>query len=161
MPKRYDQKSKRNEMSSASATKFILAAVAVLLVAIALFRLNRVSLPEGPVPVVWDREVCEHCKMHVGDPRFAAQLQATDGTVVSFDDPGCLAAYLESHPTEVHAIYFRDREGQKWLSQSEAAFILVDDSPMGYGIAAVARETPGARDWGWAREHALQRKGAQ
>lgn len=144
-------------MSSASATKVIVAAVAVLLVGIVLIRLNRVSLPEGPVPVVWDREVCQHCKMHVGDPRFAAQLQASNATVMSFDDPGCLAAYLDAHPMEVHAIYFRDYEHEKWLSQSEAGFVPVDDSPMGYGIAAVTRDTPGARDWEWARGRALER----
>ncbi len=145
-------------MSSASATKIILAAAVVLFAGILLTRLNRVSLPEGPVPVVWDREVCEHCKMHIGDPRFAAQVQATDGTVMSFDDPGCLAAYLDAHPMEIHAIYFRDHENEKWLSQSEAGFVAVDDSPMGYGIAAVSRATSGARDWAWARERALQRK---
>ncbi|MDH3200412.1 MAG: hypothetical protein OEM15_05910 [Myxococcales bacterium] len=145
-------------MSSASATKIILAAVAVLLVGIVLTRLNRVSLPEGPVPVVWDREVCEHCKMHVGDPRFAAQLQAANGAVMSFDDPGCLAAYLEAHPMELHALYFRDYDGQQWLSQSGAGFVPVDDSPMGYGIAAVTRDTPGARDWEWARKRALERE---
>lgn len=145
-------------MSSAGATKVILAAVAVLLVSIVLIRLNRVSLPEGPVPVVWDREVCEHCKMHIGDPRFAAQLQAANGTVMSFDDPGCLAAYLNAHPMELHAIYFRDHEGHQWLSQSEAGFVPVDDSPMGYGIAAVTHDTPGARDWEWARERALERE---
>ena len=145
-------------MSSASATKIILAAVGVLLVSIVLIRLNRVSLPEGPVAVVWDREVCEHCKMHVGDPRFAVQLHAVKGAVMSFDDPGFLAAYLEPHPMKLHPIYFRDHEGQKWLSQSEAGFVPVDDSPMGYGIAAVGRDTPGARDWEWARERALERK---
>ena len=148
-------------MSSASAIKIILAAVAVLLVGIVLTRLNRVSVPEGPVPVVWDREVCEHCKMHVGDPRFAAQLQAVNGTVMSFDDPGCLAAYLDAHPIELHAIYFRDYDGQQWLSQSETGFVSVDDSPMGYGIAAVDRDTPGAHDWEWARERALEREQQQ
>ncbi len=144
-------------MSPANAGKIVLLAAAALLVGILLTRLNRVSLPEGPVPVVWDREVCEHCKMHVGDPRFAAQLQAANGTVMSFDDPGCLAAYLEAHPIEVHALYFRDYEDHRWLSQSEAGFVSVDDSPMGYGIAAVADDTPGARDWEWAQKSVLER----
>ncbi len=142
-------------MSSANLRKVILVVVALLFVGTLLIRLNRVSLPEGPVPIVWDGEVCEHCKMHVGDPRFAAQLQAANGTVMSFDDPGCLAAYLDGHQMELHALYFRDHENDRWLSQSEAGFVPVDDSPMGYGIAAVPRDTPRARDWEWAQVRAL------
>lgn len=148
-------------MSSANATKLVLAAVAVLLVGIALTQLNRVSLPEGPVPVVWDREVCEHCKMHIGDPRFAAQLQAANGIVMSFDDPGCLAEYLDANPMELHALYFRDYENDQWLSQSEAGFLPVEDSPMGYGIRAVTRGTAAARDWEWAHGRALEHKQRQ
>lgn len=151
-------------MRVANATKLGLALAAVVLVGIAIAHLNRVPLPEGPIPIVWDREVCGHCKMHIGDPRFAAQLQAANGVVVSFDDPGCLADYLEANPLELHALYFRDHENDQWLSQSEVGFLPVEDSPMGYGIRAVDRDSAGARSWEWARAHALehkQRQGAQ
>ncbi len=145
-------------MSRGNVFRLVLAAAAVLTVGAMLTRLNRVTLPEGPVDIVWDREVCEHCKMHIGDPRFAAQLQATDGDLVSFDDPGCLVEYLQTHPTDVHALYFRDYDGDQWLSQAEAGFLPVGDSPMGYGIRAVSKETPGAHDWAWAQTRALERK---
>lgn len=145
-------------MNRGSVFRLVLAAATVLAVGVLLTRLNQVTLPEGPVDIVWDREVCEHCKMHVGDPRFAAQLQTTDGEVVSFDDPGCLVDYLHEHPTDPHALYFRDYDGDRWLSQDEVGFFPVEDSPMGYGIRAVGKETPGAHDWTWAQARALERK---
>lgn len=148
-------------MSSANATKVGLAAVVILLGGIALAQLNRVPLPEGPVPVLWDREVCAHCKMHIGDPRFAAQLQTNDGLVMSFDDPGCLADYLDANSMQLHALYFRDHESDRWLSEIETAFLPAQDSPMGYGIRAVARDSSGAHDWEWARARALQHKQLQ
>src|SRR5512139_683025 len=64
------------------------------------------TVPSGPVPIVWDKEPCAHCRMHIGDPRFAAQLQAADGRVASFDDPGCLFAYVEAEAPEVTHLYF-------------------------------------------------------
>ncbi len=47
--------------------------------------------PDAVEPVAWDRAVCARCSMLVGaSARFAAQLQTEDGTVLDFDDPGCL-----------------------------------------------------------------------
>lgn len=148
-------------MSRAKLLSLLLAAVAVLALGTLLARLNRVTLPEGPVDIVWDQEVCGHCKMHIGDPRFAAQLQTTDGQVSSFDDPGCLAEALQAHPGGVHALYFRDYDSDRWLTEAEAGFLPVEDSPMGYGIRAVSKDRPGAQDWDWARARALERTRAE
>jgi len=136
---------------SPNVIKVLLLAVALVAISIAFVRFNQPTLPEGPVPVVWDAEVCAHCKMHVGDPRFAAQLQTTRGDVLNFDDPGCLLEYLGSHDTSVHAIYFRNHLADGWLSDVEAAFIAADDSPMGYGFAAVPKGTSGAQGIDWAK----------
>ena len=66
-------------MSSANLRKVILVVVALLFVGTLLIRLNRVSLPEGPVPIVWDGEGCGHCKMHV--LRGMDDLSAFDGSL--------------------------------------------------------------------------------
>jgi hypothetical protein len=137
-------------MSTKAIKTLVLLAVLVAIVLV-FVRFNRVTLPEGAVSVVWDSEVCAHCKMHVGDPRFAAQLQTTTGDVLNFDDPGCLFDYLDSHDVSVHALYFRDHEGDGWLSESDVGFLPVEDSPMGYGIRAVPKDTSGARDIDWAQ----------
>ncbi|MCB9476712.1 MAG: nitrous oxide reductase accessory protein NosL [Deltaproteobacteria bacterium] len=90
----------------------------------------------GPADVVWDKEACAWCRMHLSDPSFAAQLHTADGQVLFFDDPGCLFAYQEKNDVRVHALYFHDVQSDEWLSEKQVAFIRVDDSPMGHNIAA-------------------------
>jgi len=142
---------------SAKVIKVFLLVIALLAIVVVFVRFNQVTLPEGAVPVVWDGEVCGHCKMHVGDPRFAAQLQTTSGDVLNFDDPGCLFDYLQSHEVSAHALYFRNYDEDGWLTESEVAFLPVEDSPMGYGIRAVSKGTPEAQDIGWAKGQVMNR----
>lgn len=142
---------------SAKVIKIALLAITLVAITVAFVRFNRATLPEGPVPVVWDGEVCAHCKMHVGDPRFAAQLQTTAGDVLNFDDPGCLFDYLHANEAAVHALYFRNHESDGWLSGAEAGFLSVEDSPMGYGIRAVPKSTPGAQGIDWAKAQVMNR----
>ncbi|MGB8224833.1 MAG: hypothetical protein WCF10_19745 [Polyangiales bacterium] len=140
---------------SAKVVKAFLLLVALVAVGLVLIRFNRVTLPEGAVPVVWDAEVCAHCKMHVGDPRFAAQVQTTAGEILDFDDPGCLFDYLGSHDVSVHALYFRNYEGDGWLSESDVGFLPVQDSPMGYGIRAVPKDVAGTHGIDWAERQVM------
>lgn len=143
----------------AKVIRWLLLSVGVAVAITAIVRLNEAKPPEGPVPIVWDREVCAFCKMHIGDPRFAAQLQTTDGRVLNFDDPGCLFEYMQKHPAPVYALYFRDYDGSGWLSVDEAGFLPVDDSPMGYGIRAVPKALAGTKDMTWAKNQVRARRG--
>lgn len=132
-------------MASPTSTRNLTLAVLGLMVAAGVFagllRMNA-QLPQGPVDVIWDKEPCAECKMHVGEPRFAAQLQTTDGDVLNFDDPGCLFDYAAKHKPAVHAIYFHDSERDAWIGQADVRFVAATNTPMGYGLAAVAN-TPG------------------
>ena len=139
----------------------LIAAAVIGAAVYSLVKVNMVALPDHAVPIVWDREVCAHCSMHIGEPAFAAQLQLLDGTIHNFDDPGCLFELLAKDNPEVHAVYFRDYAGHEWLSQHQAAFIAVEPTPMGYGIAAVKRGTAGAQDMSWAKARVLEAKHAQ
>ena len=140
-----------------TAMKVLLLAIALVAIVVAFVRFNRVTLPEGPVPVVWDAEVCTHCKMHVGDPRFAAQVQTLEGDVLNFDDPGCLFDYASSNEVPMHAVYFRNHEADGWLSEAEVGFLPTDDSPMGYGIRAVPKDASGAQSIDWAKAKVMER----
>jgi copper chaperone NosL len=142
---------------STKIIKGLLLLIALVLLVVVFIRYNQVTLPQGAVPIVWDGEVCGHCKMHVGDPRFAAQLQTTGGEVLNFDDPGCLFDYLQSHEVSVHALYFRNHDAGGWLTESEVGFLPVEDSPMGYGIRAVPKDTPEAEDTDWAKARVMAR----
>ena len=120
-------------------------------------------LPAGPVPIVWDREACAECHMHVGEPRFAAQLQSKDGAVWNFDDPGCLLHYLATRKPDVHAMYFRHLREDRWLPREGVGFITVEATPMGYNLGAVEAGAPGALsfDAAQAQVEARGQRGAE
>ncbi len=134
--------------------------VAIVLVGLALVGafawavVRSQAAPEGPRTVVWDRESCAECGMSVGDRRFACQLQAADGRVLDFDDPGCLFRHLPKEPASVRAIYFRDLGRDAWLTREEAGFVQAAHSPMGYDLGAVPKGTPGAIGFEAARTRA-------
>jgi copper chaperone NosL len=98
----------------------------------------------GPEPIVYDREACAHCRMLISDPHFAAQLRTADGFALSFDDPGCLLAFLAARSPEVREIWFHHAREDRWLAGGEVAFAPVAHTPMGYGLAAVEAGAPGA-----------------
>lgn len=124
---------------------FIVLAALLLLGAVGLRVWKAQQAAEGPVPIAWDKEACAHCRMHIGEPRFAAQAHLHDGVVVSFDDPGCLLRYLEELKHPPRALYFHHGEKEAWLSEAQVGFVEVSPTPMGYGLLAVERTTPGAR----------------
>lgn len=111
------------------------------------------STPEGPQQVAWDQATCAHCQMHLGDPRFAAQLQTQRGEVHHFDDAGCLFEFVEKNDLEVASTYFRHYRRDAWIGGGEVRFVEVDEpTPMGYGLAAVTeKEAPDGRSYERAR----------
>jgi copper chaperone NosL len=113
---------------------------------------------EGPQPIVFDREPCAHCRMLISEPRFAAQLQGADGTVASFDDPGCLFAYQAARPPAEGALWFHHVREERWLPGDRVAFTDVTPTPMGYGLGAVDADTPGALALGEARARVARRE---
>jgi hypothetical protein len=83
--------------------------------------------------------------MLLSDPAFAAQLHSASGEVLFFDDPGCLLLYRADAPDPPARAWFHDSKSERWLSDAEVGFVPADETPMGHGLAAVARaETPSA-----------------
>jgi hypothetical protein len=112
-------------------------------------------LPDGPVDLVWDKTACATCSMHVGEPPFAAQLTTKDGHTHAFDDPGCLFVFLQQQAPPLHTIFFRHHQQARWLPASAVAFVRVEPTPMGFGLAAVDPGTPSAIDFAAAKAHCL------
>jgi len=128
------------------------------LVALAGLALSWLTQPAvGPAPVAWDREACGFCRMHIGDPHFAAQLRQEVGEPVNFDDPGCLFLYLDQEQPKVVELYFRHESQDRWLDRQEVVFRLdVAQTPMGFGLAATTSDIasqgqPLARARAWLR----------
>ena len=130
----------RNTLNSLS---LLLAVLALGLAAVGIWR-TATALPDGPEEVAWDKAACAECRMHVGDRRFAAQLQTMDGKVLEFDDPGCLLVYLAREKPQAHALWFRHLREDRWLSSERVGFVPAAQTPMGHGLGAVDAGEPGA-----------------
>ena len=115
---------------------------------------------EGPRPIVYGAEACGHCKMQIGDAQFAAQLVTADGEAISFDDPGCLMRLVAEQKPRVRALYFHHGSEERWLDQASVGFERGATSPMGFGLRAVDRNTPGALDYASASRQVLESKPA-
>lgn len=117
--------------------------------------------PEGPVEPAWDATPCARCRMLVGDPHFAAQLHTGSGEVLFFDDPGCALLYADEHPDASDRLWFHDVQRDRWLPGDDTRFLLVEPTPMGYGLGAVSAEAPGTLSREQALSHARERDAAR
>ncbi len=117
-------------------------AAASLVVGIAL----SVACPapsSGPVDPHWDRDTCAHCRMAIGDRRFAAQVRTGEDAIHHFDDLGCALAWLgtgETPDPEQAALHVRAASGDGWLDARTARYRTGLVTPMGYGFGAVAAD---------------------
>lgn len=105
------------------------------------------QVSDGPKEVIWDKAECAYCAMHVGDPRFAAQLTTENGDTYFYDDPGCLFFHeeqLEKLQTAIHSRWFRHMRVEQWLEAADVAFERTDHAPMDFGFGAVAAGSPGS-----------------
>ncbi|MBL8722834.1 MAG: hypothetical protein JNK49_02250 [Planctomycetes bacterium] len=110
----------------------------------------------GPFAVVWDKAACAACGMHVGEPRFAAQLTTADGRQHAFDDPGCLFLYLAESQRAVRSVYLRHHREERWIPLAEVGFVPADKTPMGFGFAAVDARERSALDADEVRRKVLE-----
>ncbi|MBL9012918.1 MAG: hypothetical protein JNL83_02010 [Myxococcales bacterium] len=123
--------------------KLVLAIVVLAAAGVLIVRCGT-RLPDEVQPIAWNEAACGHCHMLIGDPAFAAQVITDEGEVVSFDDPGCAARYLRAHEGHVHRAWFHEGRGDRWLPIDDVGFVRVPASPMGSGMMAVPKSTPGA-----------------
>jgi copper chaperone NosL len=98
----------------------------------------------GPDAIHYDTDACDHCRMTIASPSFAAQLVTRTGKVYRFDDPGCLAAFVAAKQVpigDVHSVWVNDhaRPGSRVKAQ-DAVFLVSGRirSPMNSGTAAFA-----------------------
>jgi len=96
----------------------------------------------GPGVIHYDSDACDHCRMTISDPGYAAQLVTRTGKVYRFDDPACLASFVASGrvpPADVHSIWLNDHaHPEKLITARDAVFVVSDGirAPMNGGMAA-------------------------
>jgi copper chaperone NosL len=121
------------------------AAIIPRLGAIVLIALTTVAC-SAPAPGVihYDIDSCDHCRMTISDPAFAAQLITKTAKVYRFDDPACLASFVASGrvaAAAVHSIWLNDHVHPDTRVDAQNAVFVVSDrirAPMNGRTAAFA-----------------------
>jgi len=96
----------------------------------------------APAPLHYGSDACDHCRMTIFDPSFAAQIVTRTGKQYRFDDPGCLLEFMASGqlaPAGVHSLWVNDRaDPARRTTVAEAVFVVSDRirAPMGGHMAA-------------------------
>ncbi|MCK6526863.1 hypothetical protein L6R50_04660 [Myxococcota bacterium] len=113
--------------------------------------------PERPARVAYDFVACAECGMLVSDPRYASQAAPRAGGRRFYDDPACLFRDVAGEPVPVERAWFHDARttDDVWIAEGDAAFLTGFETPMGSGLGAVPRGTPGAISLEEARAVAL------
>jgi copper chaperone NosL len=150
--------------------RFIAAGFAVTPLAVALSSLGACSKgeqwPEGMQPIKWDRDTCVVCNMVISDRRFAGEIRGGPRkTVFKFDDPGCVALWLNDKAAEHPwmrepgtSLWIADVGSHghdvSWLDGLKAHYI-TRTSPMGFNFGAVAHPQAGSVDFPTMCEHVV------
>lgn len=97
------------------------------------------GVEQGPREVTLGVDACEYCHMTVDDPLRAAQWVSGDGRILTFDEPGCLVAWLQRHPDAEGRAFVADAETGEWLSAQDAVYHLgATRTGMGFDIVSYA-----------------------
>ncbi len=94
-----------------------------LVIALAFAACQRGAEPLPPPD--YGSAACATCQATITAPRFAAQLQRADGTVLAFDDPGCLFVALRSEAAAPRQVRFHDAGADDWIDADAAWFARV------------------------------------
>lgn len=114
----------------------------------------------GPVDVRWDQDTCEHCRMMLSDPHFAAQIryfpEDKPSSLSKFDDIGCAVLWLQDKPwsSDVRTeIWVADHRSGDWINARTATYVYKKSSPMEYGLGAQPENADGGLNFELAKSH--------
>ncbi|HMR86831.1 MAG TPA: nitrous oxide reductase accessory protein NosL [Saprospiraceae bacterium] len=96
--------------------------------------------PEGPEPILLNKDTCAFCKMNISDGHFGAELITSKGRIFKFDDISCMVAFKQENPDKaVKSHFVHDYTGNNELIPAENASYISGGtlkSPMAGNIAA-------------------------
>lgn len=104
----------------------------------------------APVPIAYDQDSCDYCRMQISDPRYGGELITRTGKVHKFDSVECLAAFYAALPESatVRSLWVSDYRKPGTLIPARQALYIHHrgpGSPMGRGLLALnhdAAQTP-------------------
>ena len=84
-------------------------------------------------------DACGYCHMSVDDVERAAQWVPATGPAVTFDEPGCLVAWLQRNPGAAGRAWVADGAGGGWVPAEEGAYLVGRvRTGMGFDVVAYA-----------------------
>ena len=101
--------------------------------------------PPEPIEFTLNEENCSFCRMAVSQREFAAQVVTVTGSFDTFDDIGCLRAWIKEHqPPESAGIFVVDSETGQWIDARRAFYVVSQKlpTPMSSGLAAYQQKAP-------------------
>ena len=129
---------------------------------------------KGPVPVNFDKDACEFCKMGITDAHFMAELVTQKGRVYKFDDISCMKKYAESaEKGSIKNYYVGNVEKLNEFIDATSAWYITHDSyksPMGGNTVAFATKEAAlaqanklsatVADWNQINQHQEKKEGS-
>jgi copper chaperone NosL len=107
-----------------------------------LFLTTLLSCSKGPEKINYSNELCDHCKMTISDPRFAAEIVTQKGKVYKFDAIECMfegQGLLGLGDEQVYGFYVNDFTNPgEFIDARSTVFIQSENipSPMGMFLSA-------------------------
>lgn len=79
--------------------------------------------------------MCAYCKMAISQAGYAAEFVDRDGSVLKFDDIGCMVRYVSEHNRKdsVAAFFVMDYTDKHWLAAQQATYVKSDRSQKPHG----------------------------
>jgi copper chaperone NosL len=98
----------------------------------------------GPVPIAYDRDGCDYCRMQITDPRYGGELITRTGKVHKFDSIECLASFYSTlqDAERVRSLLVSDYRDPGTLIDARQALYIHHGgpgSPLGRGLLALRR----------------------
>ena len=96
----------------------------------------------GPEPIVYGRDTCASCRMHMSRPGFAGEMRDPDGTLTKYDDIGCLIRAILAAHRETPEAWVEDHAGGGFVPLLSAKLVRADgaSTPMESGLVAFGDE---------------------
>ena len=101
------------------------------------------SCSQEPIPINYNHDQCDFCKMMISDPRYGAEIVTEKGKIYKFDSIECMPAFLRQvQMTNVNILSFwvvDFNTPQKLINAYKAVYLHSKNlrSPMGLNLTAV------------------------
>lgn len=93
------------------------------------------------VPIKYNADTCNNCKMTISDEKFCAQAISTKGRAFKFDDIQCMVQFVDAQPdTKMAAYYVHSFTGGDVFLDADKAFFIKGGeirTPMNGGMIAI------------------------